>query len=467
MKTQTTQRGTCSGEARGTRARSILFAFPVALALAALPACDRTSGESEASKSATTKPEPHSAAGADEHGHKGEGHSEAAGGAKDEHGHGEGHADEVKLTSEAIRANGIRIDTAGKKALVATILAPARVAYNAEQVAHVGSVVRGRVVDLKARVGDNVKKGDVLLVMDSPELGETQSDFLQKRTVAQIAEPAVGLAKSAYERAQQLYDKSQGIALTDVQKRQGEYQAAQGNLAAAKASLTAAENRLHLLGMDQAAVEELARTGEISPKHAVRAPLAGRVIEREVTLGELVAPEKEKLMVIADMSSVWVLADVPEAKLGQLSTGAKAEIAVPALGSQKFEGTISYLSPELDPSTRTARVRVEVKNPDMKLLPGMFAQAQLAAGSTGEGGASEPVVTVPEDAVQTVEGEPAVFVPVDGEPNTFAKRQVGVGQPVGGLVPVFAGLKEGEKYVSAGSFILKAEIGKAGAAHEH
>ena len=467
MKMQITQGDRCSGAAWGKRIHSALMVLPVALALAALPACDRTSGEAETSKSATTKPEGHDAAGAGEHGHKGEGHSETAGAAKDPHQHGEGHADEVKLTSEAIRANGIRIGTAGKQVLVATILAPARVAFNGEQVAHVGSVVRGRIVELKARVGDNVKKGDVLLVMDSPELGETQSDFLQKRTVVQIAEPAVALAKSAYERAQQLYDKSQGIALTDVQKRQGEYQAAQGNLASAKASLTAAENRLHLLGMDQAAVEQLARTGEINPKHAVRAPLGGRVIEREVTLGELVNPEKEKLMVIADLSTVWVLADVPEAKLGQISTGSKAEIALPALGGQKFAGTISYLSPELDPTTRTARVRVEVKNPDMKLLPGMFAQAQLSAGPIGEGGAPEPVIIVPEDAVQTVEGEPAVFVPVEGEPNTFAKRQVGVGQPVGGLVPVFAGLKEGEKYVSSGSFILKADIGKAGAAHEH
>jgi len=97
----------------------------------------------------------------------------------------------------------------------------------------------------------------------------------------------------------------------------------------------------------------------------------------------------------------------------------------------------------------------------------MFAQALLSSAPAAQGGAPEPVVVVPEEAVQTVEGEPAVFVPVEGEANTFAKREVGVGKPIGGFVPILAGLKDGEKYVAKGSFILKAELGKAGAAHEH
>ncbi|HMO83589.1 MAG TPA: hypothetical protein PKC18_01580, partial [Lacipirellulaceae bacterium] len=86
-----------------------------------------------------------------------------------------------------------------------------------------------------------------------------------------------------------------------------------------------------------------------------------------------------------------------------------------------------------------------------------------AAGAAG----GDPVLAVPDAAIQTVEGEPAIFVPVAGEPNTYAKRAVGIGSSVGGMVPVFAGLKDGEQYVSVGSFILKAELGKAGAAHEH
>jgi RND family efflux transporter MFP subunit len=167
------------------------------------------------------------------------------------------------------------------------------------------------------------------------------------------------------------------------------------------------------------------------------------------------------------MGTVWVLVDVSEAKLGEIAVGSQAVITVAAQSGKTFEGTISYVSPELDPSTRTARVRVEVKNPQEWLLPGMFAQARLTAAPGGEIGAAEAVVAVPEDAVQTVEGEPAVFVPVEGEPNSFAKRPVQVGKPVGGMTPILAGLKQGEEYVASGSFILKAELGKAGAAHEH
>jgi membrane fusion protein, heavy metal efflux system len=187
------------------------------------------------------------------------------------------------------------------------------------------------------------------------------------------------------------------------------------------------------------------------------------VIEREATLGELVGPDKEKLLVLADLTTVWVLADVPEARLSHVTEGSVVQIFISGTVDQSFPGKVAYIAPELDHATRTARVRAQVPNPDMRLRPGMFARVEIAAGTPG--GAA--VLAIPEEAVQTVEGDPAVFVPVEGEPNTFAKRLVGIGPAIGGMVPVFAGLKEGEKYVSAGSFILKAELGKAGAAHEH
>lgn len=393
------------------------------------------------------------------HAHSGEG------AAPDEHAHGE-HADEVVLTPQAIRINGIRIAKAKVQPLAATIVAPARVTYNAEQMAHVNSVVSGRIKELKVRIGDTINKGDPLLVVDSTELGEAQSDYLQKRTAVETAKPAVEIARGLYERTEKLHKEQGAASFDDVQKLLGEYQTAKGNLQTATAVLTAAENRLHLLGLDQQAVEALAKSAEINPTYIIRSPIAGRVIEREVTLGELVGPEKERLLVIANLNPIWVVADVPEAQLGQVSVNSGVRITVPAIREGTFEGKVAYVQPELDPSTRTARVRVEVKNDGMRLMPGMFATAEIAAVAGG-GESAEPVVAVPEEAVQTVEGEPAVFVPVEGEPNTFAKRAVGVGEPIGGMVPIFAGLKEGEHYVASGSFILKAELGKAGAAHEH
>lgn len=394
---------------------------------------------------------------ADKHDHDHEAHPSATQPAHDEH------HDEVKLTPEAVKKYGIRVEPVARRPLKPTFVAPARVAFNANAIAHVGSAVKGRVSELKVNVGDEVKKDDVLLVVESPELGEAQSDFLQKRAAASAAAPVVESTQSAYDRAKELYDKTQGISLTDLQKREADQKSAQAALRTAQTAATAAENKLHLLGMDQAAVNDLVKTGEIKPRFTVRAPLDGQVTEREVTLGELVSPDREHLLILADVKTLWVLADVPEAKLKGLKKGAEAIVTLAADPDEKVKGVVSFIAQTVDPATRTVKVRIEVKNGHGDLKPGMFAQAEITAADDQAGNA---VLAVPDEAVQTVEGGPAVFVPVEGEDNTFAKRAVTVGKPVGGWVPVLAGLKEGDRVVVAGSFILKADLGKAGAAHE-
>lgn len=375
------------------------------------------------------------------------------------------HTDEVKLSADAIQRYGIKVEPAARHVLTPTLLAPARVSFNTEAMAHVGSPLRGRVVELKVRLGDAVKKGDALLVIESPELGQAQSDYLQKRSAVVTAGPAVDLARSAYDRAKALYDKSQGIALTEVQKREADYRATQAALMAAQTAATGAENTLHLLGMDQKAVETLAASGEVAPRFVITAPIAGQVLEREVTLGELVSPDKEALLVLANMETLWVLADVPEARLAEIAVGAKVRVTVGTGEGTAFAGAVAFISPAVDPSTRSAQVRIEVQDGHLALRPGMFARVEIESRSAS-GETAEPVLAVPDEAVQTVEGGPAVFVPVPGEENTFVKRAVKVGRAVGGMVPVRAGLKEGESVVVAGSFILKAELGKGSAGEE-
>lgn len=388
----------------------------------------------------------------------------------DEHGQAEAegeesHAEEVKLSAEAMKRAGIRVEPARAQVLAGTITAPARVAFNAERIAHVGSPLSGRVSDIRVRVGDQVNQGDPLLVVQSPDLGEAQSDFLLKRMAAETAIPAVDLTKAAYDRARALYEESQGIALTEVQKREAEYKAAQGALLAAKAQATAAENRLHLFGMDQETVKALSQTGEIDPHYTVRAPISGQVIEREATLGERVNPDREALLVLADTSTLWVLADVPESRLSHVMIEAKAQVIVPALPGRSLEGIVTFIAPSLDAATRTISVRIEVKGNGHGLRPGMFTQALIS--EAGDEGEHKAVLAIPEEATQLVEGRIVVFVPVEGEENTFAKRPVKLGPAVGRRVPVLSGLQEGEPFVAAGSFILKAEMGKGGAEHEH
>ena len=402
--------------------------------------------------------------------------------AKPDHGSGGkaseegGHGDEVKLTADAVERYGIKEEAAQARVLRPTVVAPARVAFNAEAMAHVGSPLRGRAVEVKARLGDAVKVGQELVIIESPELGEAQADYLQKKTAVLTAGPAMELSKIAWERAKGLYEQSQGISLTEVQRREAEHKAAIANVKAAEAGAMASENRLHLLGMKQEQIATLASTSEIAPRHAIKAAIEGQVVQREITPGELVGPDRESIMVLADTRLLWVLADVPEAKLAGMAVGTRAWITIGSATGQSagaaapmFEGTVSYMAPLVDPTTRTAQVRINVPaslENGLTLKPGMFAQAEIVAWMPG-GVDPAPVVAVPDQAIQTVEGGPAVFVPVAGEPNTYAKRAVTIGKPIGGLVPVYSGLVEGERVVIAGTFILKAELAKGSAAHEH
>ena len=378
----------------------------------------------------------------------------------DTHGAEAGHSDEVTLTAEAVTRYGITLGRVSRIVLADSVPAPARVAFNTETMAHVGSSLRGRVVEAKVRVGDAVKEGQELLIIESPELGEAQADLLQRRTTAQTASPATDLAKAGWERAKGLYERSQGIALAEVQRREVDYRSTLAVQRAAEAAATAAENRLHLLGMSQQQVDAFLQSGQISARFAIKAPTNATVVQREVTLGELVGPDRESLLVLADTRSPWVLADVTEANLRNVTIGAKAWVTI---GTERWQGSVTLVSPFVDTATRTASVRIEIPNSGGKLKPGMFAQAEIEV--LIEGGAL--VLAVPDEAIQTVEGGPAVFVPVKDEPNTFAKRAVTIGKVVGGMVPILDGLQSDEEMVVKGSFILKADLGKAGAAHEH
>lgn len=375
------------------------------------------------------------------------------------------HDTEITLSPEGVKKAGLRIEAVGRHRLVETILAPARVAFNAESMAHVGSPVSGRISEIKVRIGDKVKKGDPLLIVQSPDLAEAQSDYLLKRMAAEAAGPVTELAKLAHDRAKTLHLESQGIALTEVQKREAEYQTALGAQLTAQAQATAAANRLQMFGMDQQALQTLEQSREIAPYYIIHAPISGQVIQHQATLGELVNPDRQALLVLADMSTLWVLADVPESRMNKVAPGAKARVSVLALPGKSLEGTVSFIAAALDHNTRTISVRIEIKANDQRLSPGMFAQALIV--ETGEEENHEPVLAIPEQATQLIAGEQVVFTPVEGEENTFAMRPVKVGPAVGQMLPIISGLDEGEHVVTAGSFILKAEHGKGTAGHEH
>lgn len=409
----------------------------------------------------------HAHARADEHDHA---HGDApAGGSKpadggaSAHGDEHAHADEVALSPAALAASRIELGTASTGALAVVVRAPAQIALNREGMAHVGCPVKGRVAELAARLGADVKSGDVLAVVESAEFAEAQSDYLAKTSAAATAAPAVELARNAHERAQGLYAASQGIALTEVQKREAELHVAEAALAAARTAVRAAESRLTLLGFDGAARARLAEKGDIDARFLVRAPIAGQVVERGVALGELVGPERDALFVLADTRELWVLADVPEARLRDVAVGARARVLLGAEEDHWCQGVVNFVSPALDARTRTVRVRIQAIDHHPELRPGVFAEAEIEAPRS-EG---VELVVVPSEAVREVEGARVVFVPVAGEEGTFAARRVEVAATAGGKTQLRAGLAAGERYVAKGAFVLEAELGKSSAVHEH
>jgi cobalt-zinc-cadmium efflux system membrane fusion protein len=270
--------------------------------------------------------------------------------------------DDVSLTPGAATSAGVRTEKAIKFVLEETIKVPTRVAYNGEAIAHVGTSVEGRISELPAQVGMVVQKGDVLAIIDSPALGEAQSDFIQKRSAVEVEKTTVEVAHKALDRAREL-GAGQGITQTEFQTREGNLKIAQGVLITAEAASKAAGDKLHILGMSQPQINELLRSNEVSPRLEIRSPIAGQVVEREVTLGEVVGPERDSLMVIANLTSLWVLADVTEIDVPRMAVGNSARLTFDALPGMSFSAKVASVSAELNSKTRSGLVRLVVSGP--------------------------------------------------------------------------------------------------------
>jgi len=377
--------------------------------------------------------------------------------------HREACVDDVTLSEDALARYGIAVEPVQAVTLTPKVSAPGHLALPQGAVARVGSPLSGRIVALPVRSGDAVARGDTLLVIESSDLVAAQSDYLQRRTVAVTTGPAVELARNALERARELHERVQGVALAEVQRREGELRSAERDHELARAAESAARNELALLGMSADAIHGLEQTGTVEPRLALTAPIAGRVVQMSATLGELVDPQKDRLIVLGDLGTLWAVAEVSESRLAEVALGATAVVTVPALANHSARGTVESIAAVLEASTRTAEVRVELDNERGAMLPGMFVQVEIESSL----GAGAPVLALPDAAVLTIEGRPSVFVPLAPGASTFCKHAIEIGAPVGDMIPVLFGLEAGELVVVAGTFRLKAEHGKAAAEHEH
>lgn len=338
----------------------------------------------------------------------------------------------ITLKPESVKKMDIKIETVSLKSLKAEYAFSGQVDVNETRIAHVGPRIPGRAVDVYANLGNYVKKGDRLAVLDSPELGDIQSNYLKTTSNLNVAE-------RSYERARMLLD-GKVISAGEFQKREAEYHSA-------KADAKATEDRLHLVGMTDAEISSIGKAHTIDSRVAIYAPLSGTVIEKHLAIGEVVESIKS-LFVIADISNLWVIADIPEKDIPKIKKGQEAAITVSAYPERIYRGKISYISDLINQEARTVKVRAEVENKDGTLKPGMFATMKISAGD-------KAVIALPESAIQR-NGEKSIVFIAKGD-NQFEERDVDVGASFNGFHEIISGIKEGEKIVVKGTFTLKSE----------
>lgn len=376
-----------------------------------------------------------------------------------------GHATELHLEEKAALACGISTEKVSRRTFRNTFRVAARSVPDPEASAHVGTPVAGRIRELRAQIGVRVHPGDVLAVLDSPELGEAQADYLQKSDAIRSARIPLDPLRSSYERAKALLESSAGGSMTrtEVERREVELRNAEAELGRAEAGQRAAENRLRVLGVSHEEFDRLARTGEIATTLELKCPVQGTVVDREATLGQFVSAGGEKLFVIADLTRLWVIADLPEARLADVALKQQVRVEFKAVGVEST-GEVLLFGSEVSSVTRTLPIRIALRATDERLRPGLFADVEIDAGQ--KDGVAAQLLAVPRDAVQTVGGRPVVFAAVKDEPWTFVAKAVVLGPASEGHVAILGGIEEEDEIVVHGAFYLKADLGKAAFAEQ-
>lgn len=369
----------------------------------------------------------------------------------DEHGENDEHGDEsevgvVRLTKEQVMTAKVATVVAATRAVSSEIQATAEIVPPDDGIARIGSKISGLITRLPVPVGAMVKAGQLIAVVDSPELGTTKAEYLAAAAQSR-------LTRETAEREKILFEKK-------ISSEQ-DYRVAEAEATKARAAKEAAEARLHALGFSEAQLQRFTADQHSSSSIMVTSPIAGVVVERPVSLGQVIQPE-DTVGVIMDLRYVWMQVDAYERDLAQLALGQKVTAQVPAWPEREFAGDIQSIGAIVDRTSRTLKVRVVLPNPDGALKPGMFAKVKLA-GSKGE---PRQGLFVPSSAVQRDGDKFIVFVPVSA--TEFQVREVETSVSAEGWVQITRGLVPGENVVTTGAFQLKSEARRESfGGHEH
>jgi cobalt-zinc-cadmium efflux system membrane fusion protein len=333
------------------------------------------------------------------------------------------------LTVDATALRSIAIETVGEHPVPRTLAVAGKVQFDEDRLAHVLAPLAGQVVDLRAKVGDVVHKGQVLCALNSRDATAVVGEHTESHKDLELAEKTAAMTQDLFD-----HQAASRIAL----------QQAQSDLAKAKARVTRNEQALRLLGL-----QSEADIDRFDGRILVVSPIGGSIIERHVTDGQFVQADSMPIIAVADVSTVWVMGDVFERDLHLVNTGDEATITTTAYPGERFTGRVNYVSDVIDPMTRTAKVRVSVPNPRSRLKPEMFASIVLGVGASG------PALTVPASAVFTENGRSWVYVTTQS--GHFTRRSIEVDQDEGADRRVLNGLRSGDRVVTGGALLLREE----------
>jgi len=344
----------------------------------------------------------------------------------------------LTISPEQAQRAGIKTETVGERISTdATGQQTAGVVQsNAYRETPIMSLVGGIVRSVGPELGQSVRKGQTIAVVSSNDVAEAQSKYL-----AAVAE---------LDEHHKHHARTEKLVAIGAASRE-EFEMATSKLKAAESEVTNLRQRLLLLGLSSQGVGALRSTSQISSEVSLPAPASGTVTSRTVNSGEVIEANKE-LLRVTDLSSVWVVGQVYEKDLGKVHIGSGASITTETYPGRVFRGQVSYVDPKVDPQTRTAQARIELANPGQQLKIGMYVNVAFA--TLGGVGSTVPVVPLP--AVQNIGNRQVVFV-VTGEPNVFGMRPVRLGPESNGYYPVLEGLSVGDRIVTEGSFMLRAE----------
>lgn len=364
----------------------------------------------------------------------------------------EGESNIVELRPEAAKRTNIVTAKVALQEISTEIQTTGQIGFDENRVAHVSPLVDGRVHKVTGRLGDLVKANAAVAEINSMELGRTKASYLQ--------------SKAERDLTRATYEREKGLADRKISSEQ-EMLAAKSAYLQAKADFDASAQTLRLFGLSEKSVENTSNTGS-KALFQVRAPIDGKIIEKHITLGELVTPAT-KLFTIADLSSVWIWIDIYERDIANVHLEDVAYVIADSYPGKEFQGRLTYLMDTVDIGTRTIRARIEVDNPDGFLRPGMFVRVRLADPHGTDASAHAEVALAAPTAAILREGAGLTIAFIKLGNNSYEKREVKTGRRSGDFIEVVSGLASGEDVVVEGGFLLKSEAAKSemGGGHSH